>query len=1358
MQWLHVSWTAVLAMCFALPTAQARQDNEQEKLFENHVRPVLVERCVKCHGPSKSESGLRVDKLQLLLKGGDSGAAIKAGDSAASLLMQAVDWQHDIKMPPDKALDPITIDAIKRWIDGGAYWPEQVKLSSGPELRSGPPTQQELQFWSLLPLKDYQPPKYTLDVEPTKSDKPNISTFEEHSGKIAKSSEAIDAFIQEKLRQQELSPSKPADRQTLIRRIAFDLTGLPPSADEIKQFVEDSSPDAYSKLVERLLASKAYGERWGRHWMDVVRYSDSAGETADYPVPDAWKYRNYVIDAFNKDKPYDQFLREQIAGDILARQAGSPEEFSEKTIATGYIAIARRFGFDSENYHHLTIQDTIDTLGQTALGISLGCARCHDHKFDPISMEDYYALYGIFESTLYPLSGSEQKQKVRSLASLAGSSDPLIQLKNTNELAAKHAALKRLGRNAPPAILRSLTEMDGDFELQSPAAGGSRGVLVAPWLYDGPVSATNAGQSPFADQFPAGKVGVSLPAGKAVCRVWQSLNHRQANLMKQAMMVSFDFRFAQSGKQDCYSLSLTNEQLSEVMEIRLHSDLTLRIGSSTRRLASIQPSTWYQVNLRIDLEAKTVSGFVKAQDNTLQQFDLEDVVLGDSQLTSSDVQHLVIGSAKESLEDRPAVELDNISIVPLTSTSTSTSATREATSLAGSNSQSVQVLPEDPAPLREELKKLTGIDGEFEYQTDDKPPVAPWGPGPNSVVKISRRAQSPLIGMFERGELGITMPNRGEYDGFGMQLDKLQPDADGLMYGYFEFSCASQERGGDGSWRYYLGHGPGNSAAIELFFTGKQFFARRGDARDPVAELKIGNWYRVLVELNTVSNTYRGWLMDEARTSEFGGAVASGWDGVIDYTFIDSYGHIGGVRPELFADNFFLLHGSDRKNATEKQDVYAWLKSTKLGQPSNRGRVGELRNKLAELQAVGDQIEQQLQQSVQGMAYAVAEGTPHDVNMQIRGEPTQPGKLVARRLPALFASVGQANGKSVTDSSNSDSGVHVDAAQDKLSRFRGSGRLELARWLTEDARALTARVMVNRIWQQHFGRGLVRTENDFGTRGEAPTHPELLDWLACRFIESGWSIKHMHRLIVHTQAYQQASTVPSKPSNASPTQDSQDSVAGLGSTSKHLQVDPENRYLWRFSPRRLSAEEIRDAMLKVSGMLDSSPGQEHPFPSPHSWGFTQHTPFYAVYETNRRSVYIMQQRLKRHPFLALFDGADPNVSTARREMTTVPTQALYLMNNAFVHEAGKKLAERFAEQDSIDQRIGAMFACTLGRSARADEIERSKVFLDRYRRAVTATTSQQSGPSATDNSSFNDAAWAALGRSLITRNEFLFVE
>ena len=305
-----------------------------------------------------------------------------------------------------------------------------------------------------------------------------------------------------------------ADKRTLIRRATYDLTGLPPTSEETEAFENDTSESAFSNVIERLLNSTAYGERWGRHWLDVVRYADTAGETADYPVPTAWKYRDYVIHAFNQDMPFDQFVREQIAGDILANENPNSECFAEQTIATGYLAISRRFGFDSENYHHLTIQDTIDNVGQAFMGLSLGCARCHDHKFDPVPMRDYYGLYGIFGSSRYPFPGSEQKQRLRALVPLIppGSSQPTFREFET-KAALMATQLTALKQPVPQAALRSLHDLDGDFEVQAPAAGGSNGVLVPPWLYSGKIAVTNSAQSPLQNLFPRGKVGASIPSG-----------------------------------------------------------------------------------------------------------------------------------------------------------------------------------------------------------------------------------------------------------------------------------------------------------------------------------------------------------------------------------------------------------------------------------------------------------------------------------------------------------------------------------------------------------------------------------------------------------------------------------------------------------------------------------------------------------------------------------------------------------------------------------------------------------------------------------------------------------------------------
>src|SRR5262249_55596524 len=206
-----------------------------------------------------------------------------------------------------------------------------------------------------------------------------------------------------------LKPVGRADPRTRLRRVTFDLVGLPPTPEEIDDFLADGSPGAFSKVVERLLASPHYGERWGRHWMDVARYADTAGDNADYPVPEVARYRDYIIDSFNRDKSYDQFVREQLAGDILAgQQAG--KDYAESVVATGFLALSRRYGTGPYELWHLTLEDAIETTGRAFLGLTLRCARCHDHKFDPIAQRDYYSLYGLFASTSFPWAGSEETQ------------------------------------------------------------------------------------------------------------------------------------------------------------------------------------------------------------------------------------------------------------------------------------------------------------------------------------------------------------------------------------------------------------------------------------------------------------------------------------------------------------------------------------------------------------------------------------------------------------------------------------------------------------------------------------------------------------------------------------------------------------------------------------------------------------------------------------------------------------------------------------------------------------------------------------------------------------------------------------
>lgn len=738
----------VLSVCAVSGgTAQAADPTDH---FEAKVRPVLVKSCQKCHGPEKQRGGLRLDTKAAWQAGGDSGPALVPGKPDESLIIKAIrNPDPKLRMPPNEKLADHEIAALVEWVKDGATDPRVGAAQLG-----GMTLDDAKKWWSFQPLK-----------------RPALP---ENRNPQSTSRSPVDAFLLAKLSDKGLSLAPPADKRTLLRRATYDLTGLPPTTTELEAFLKDNSREAFAKVVDQLLASPQYGERWGRHWLDLVRYADTAGENSDHPLPHAWRYRNWVIEAFNRDLPYDQFLRDQIAGDLLWKaDAGvvktetgwallsplrTPPPAFDSRIATGFLAIARRFGHDTDKDMHLTFEDTIDTVGKTLLGLSIGCARCHDHKYDAITAKDYYALYGIFESTKYAFPGCEAKQQPRDMV-------------------------------------------------------------------------------------------------------------------------------------------------------------------------------------------------------------------------------------------------------------------------------------------------------------------------------------------------------------------RLQP-----------------------------------------------------------------------------------------------------------------------LRPEL--------------------------------------------------------------------AYAVVEGTPKNTKLHLRGDPEKPGAEVPRRWLEVF-------------------GGEVVPAN------AGSGRLQLAEWITNPKNPLTARVMVNRIWQHHFGKGLVQSPNDFGARGMPPTHPLLLDWLAAEFVSSGWSIKHLHKQIVLSAAYQQ----------------------GSESRPDALKVDANNDLYWRFDRRRLTGEEIRDSLLAVSDQLDRTPGGAHPFPPEKSWGFTQHAPFNTVYETDRRSVYVISIRNRRHPFLGLFDGADPNATTPQRQVTTVPTQALYFLNDPFFHKQADMLAARVLAKPDDAGRLDELFRLTLLRSPTAKDRTTADAFLNRY-------STQLSDPIA-DRPKI---AWTALTRVLLASNEFLYLD
>ncbi len=385
------------AFLAALNLAAQNSSADDLRLFEAQIQPLLSQNCLACHNNELKSSGLAFTSRKALIEGGNRGPAVVPGDASASLLLRAVRYDGDLKMPPTGKLPDEQIAVLEQWISRGLPWPAESEADK--------PAAKKSTLWSLQPITKNQPPEVQDKAWPRNE---------------------IDRFVLARLEKEGIKPSPEAERSTLIRRLSLDLLGLPPAPEQVEEFVADQSDDAYEKLVDRLLASEHYGERWGRHWLDAARYADSDGYTID-GKRDMWMYRDWVINAINRDMPFDQFVIEQMAGDLL------PNPTKDQLVATGFhrnTLLNQEGGIDFEQYRVEAVVDRVSTTGSVFLGLTLGCARCHDHKYDPISQREFYQLYSFFNNVdeLTKSWGEEGRQRAQ---------HPVLEFGSPEELATR---------------------------------------------------------------------------------------------------------------------------------------------------------------------------------------------------------------------------------------------------------------------------------------------------------------------------------------------------------------------------------------------------------------------------------------------------------------------------------------------------------------------------------------------------------------------------------------------------------------------------------------------------------------------------------------------------------------------------------------------------------------------------------------------------------------------------------------------------------------------------------------------------------------------------------------------------------
>jgi cytochrome c553 len=863
---------------------------EHAEFFEAKVRPVLVEHCQECHGRKKSMAGLRLDTAKGFAKGSDSGAVVVPGDPDKSLLIKAVRWaDKDMRMPPKTKMPQPAIEVLTEWVRLGAPWPE-TKAPADTTAEAWKT------HWAFQPVR-----------------KPAVPAIDDPRAR-----HPVDAFVLARLRGKGLSLSPEADRRTLLRRVTLDLHGLPPTAEEIAAFEADASPDAWEKVIDRLLASPRYGERWARHWLDVSRYADTKGyvfqEERRYPF--AYTYRDYVIRAFNEDLPYDRFIVEQLAADQL--ELG---EDKRPLAAMGFLTLGRRF----LNNTHDIIDDRIDTVARGLMGLTVACARCHDHKFDPIPIADYYSLYGVFAGSIEP----------KDL--------PLI------------GAVERT-----PAVI-------------------------------------------------AFEKGLAEREKKAADYLEQQ---------RAAMTAKFRGRIA---------------------------DALIAVAAGKEGDRSDQPTA--------------------------------------GELPGRYVQHW-----REWL-----------------------AACRKGHDPVWAPWHAFAAVPaEDFAAKAAELSER------FSQNADPKKPIHPL---------VAAMLKSPPT------------------------------DAADLAKRYGALFAGVEKE-----WAALVAKTPGAKALPDA------------DRESLRARLHAADF----------------------PTNPAGGDV----------------------------ERFFNRAQRDRLTALRKD-----IDNYKASNPAAPPRAMVL----------------------------IDAPSPTEAQVFLRGNPNNRGPRVPRRF------------------------LSVIAGADAKPFAQGSGRLELARAIADAGNPLTARVMVNRIWQHHFGAGIVRTPGDFGLRSDPPTHPELLDYLAAAFVEQGWSVKKMHRLILTSAAYRQRSD----------------------DRPDHAKADPDNTLVWKFNRRRLDFEATRDSLLAVSGALDLKMG------GPSVEITTE--PFSA-----RRSVYAFIERQNLPGLFRTFDFAGPDTATPQRHVTTVPQQALFLMNSPFVRQQARRLLARpeVAGAGAASDRIPALYRLVYGRAPTAEEAELGRAFVE----------------------------------------------
>lgn len=1307
----------IVALLMGLIANSAVTASESLSFFELRIRPVLVEHCYECHssGVATPDGNLRVDFRQGLLDGGDSGPAIVAGQPDRSLLLDALRYES-LQMPPAGKLADDVIADFERWIGEGAVDPRQQpqSVSEANEAAWRAKLAQRRHWWSLQSPQGHSPPPSNASDWPIDS---------------------VDQFIAAKQSDAAIKPSPPADAQTLLRRLSFVLNGLPPQPEQVtafeKRFAEDADA-ATIALVDQLLDSPHFGERFARHWMDVVRYTDTYGYEWDNPAKGSWEYRDYLIRAFNDDVGFDQLIREQIAGDLLADPRIDPTNgVNESLIGPMFYHMGEhRHGtsLDFNGIHQEMIDNKIDVFSKAFLSMTVACARCHDHKLDAISQADYYALAGVFMSPRWT---------PRDIATEVTDADAIAELKRLrNQI---HRQVARHWK----AHVDSATFHSGAL-MQWATQNASR--LAATSIED--------------VGYPLGQLLESaawIEPQKIVARATSESTQLIVEPLGSILAVG------EVPQSDTYTIEFTTGPGTiDQLQLEALTHPSLGGGGPGRTAHGNFVLSHIQVEVKpLGLAAPIVESTQDASSNDAQPVPVQDLKIVKLASASADFSQAGYPVAA-ALDPSPRNGWGIGGTIPLNVNRTARFAFAAPVELSHGGVWKVTLANQYGSEH---------ILGYFRITLGGQPVAT--GSDATGSDAMRRAADARIVARWQQlaGDWSAERQRRRQSnaDRFQILSDFSTPDfsADwaidglGMTHGYVSDGTLQVALQGDTVIQTILPRG---------YHSGALSTKLAGAIRLPAPQ----SFPKKLVSLRLAGGDWAGRI--DVPQNAFQAEEVSFFDPQSTATWhsVGPRGLKNGVTRVLTEFSTASLHpnfpprtGLAKSGATKLPDTdnglykRSWMSVTGIVAHDDAGVPVDTLDAFAALyeSAAPDSVDQSWEHLRQWLAASVrrwadSEATATDVRVLnwLLAEGLLPNDAqsivevasLVKRYREIESTIGYARSVMSMDEralepihyrlnirgdvDNEGEAVpqgflEVFAGQHQVDGATSSARLELAKYLASGKQPQTARVYVNRIWQSVFGTGLVATPNDFGKLGDQPSHPELLDWLAIGFIDDGWSTKKLLRRLVLSRTFCQSGSV--------------DPIAA--------ERDPDNRLLHHYPTRRLEGEAIRDSLLATAGHLNRSL-YGPPINPPRVAEDSAKRLFSGPWDGNgRRSIYTTLSIMEPPKFLVGFNLPDLKLPTGRRDQTNVPAQSLILLNSPFVTQLAERWATSLMQDMSTDpgERVDKLFLAALGRLP--SERERQ-----RWCDAVIADCPPAS------NVMSDHQAWTQLAHAMFNTKEFIY--